>query len=142
MERISNVDLYLGIANLIAKRGRCLRLQVGAVITLDNRIISTGYNGPLKNESDCNKDSCDLKSSCTRAVHAEANAIYFAARMGISLKGATIYCTHSPCIDCCEAIVQAGIVEVIFTDEFRDPNPLDRLTLNGVKVYMGEKLWY
>lgn len=138
-DRITTPELYLEIAKLVARRGTCGRLQVGCVITQENRIVSTGYNGVLKNEHHCQEMLCDLTKSCNRAVHAEANAIYFAANMGISLKGATIYCTHSPCIDCVEAIVQSGIKRVVFEEMFREQEPLNRLIANHIIVCQGKE---
>lgn len=135
MERIERTELNLQIAELISKRGTCKRLQVGAVITQDYRIVATGYNGPLPSEYSCNERNCELNQSCTRAVHAEANAIFFAAKKGIALEGATLYCMYSPCTDCAEAIVQAGIKTVVFREFFRDSNPVNRLKNAGVAVY-------
>lgn len=135
MERISLDDQYAQIAHIISKRGTCNKLRVGCVITQNGRIVATGYNGGLKGEKECDwgvKDFHCIEASCIHAVHAEANAIYFAAKQGISLKGATMYCTHSPCTDCAEAIVQAGIIKVCYSELFRDPKPLERLNLNGV----------
>lgn len=134
MERIDRVELGLQMAELISKRGSCQRLQVGAVITLEGRIIATGYNGPLQSEYTCNANNCELNKSCERAVHAEANAIYFAARNGIALEGGILYCTYSPCTDCAEAIVQSGIKTVIFRKFFRDTLPINRLKSAGVSV--------
>ena len=121
-ERISRNDLNLDIALLISRRSTCNRGQVGAVITtMAGRIISTGYNGPMKHEQHCS-DVCDLTKSCTRAVHAEANAIYNAARIGISLLGTTLYCTHRPCRKCFEAIAAAGITQVFYLNDYDTDN--------------------
>lgn len=145
-ERLTREETNIAIAKIIARRGNCDRLQVGAVIVSgEGRIISSGYNGPLAGEAHCSDKLCIKDQSCTRAVHAEANAIYFAARMGISLKGSIIYCTHSPCIDCVEAIVQSGIKEVIFELQFRDTQPLKRLLHLGINVYQYpylNNLWF
>lgn len=157
--RITTDALYLQIATQISKRGTCGRLQVGCVIAVDKRIISTGYNGPLPNEPHCDllmdplANKLCKNESCIRAVHAEANAIYAAAKNGNALKGGTIYCTHSPCIDCAEAIVQAGIVRVYFKETFRDDTPVKRLRNSGVEVIqleidpitgaiLNENIWY
>lgn len=136
-ERITTHELYLTLADHISKRGTCQRAQVGCVITIQNRIVSTGYNGPLPGEHDCNDINCDLNQSCIRAVHAEANAIFFAAKRGIALEGGTLYCRYSPCTDCVEALVQAGIKEVHFQEFFRDTKPVTRMLKAGVKVYQG-----
>lgn len=135
MERISREQINLLIAQVVSKRGTCQRLQVGCVITTpDGRLISSGYNGPLKDEDHCTESFCDTDKPCIRAVHAEANAIYSAAKQGIMLRNAVLYLTHSPCNDCVEAIVQAGISKIYFITLFRDDIPLYRLMRNGVQV--------
>ena len=133
MKRIERDELYLEMAHLMSKRSTCGRLQVGCIITYNNRIISSGYNGPLPHESQC-QGVCNVSLACERAVHAEANAIYAAARAGVSLQGATIYCTHSPCMKCAEAIVQAGIAYVKYVHDYRDQRCLDRLKSAGIEV--------
>lgn len=133
-DRLTRTELNLGIARLISLRGTCERLRVGCVIVKDDRIISTGYNGPLPREEHCSPCACDKSVSCIRAVHAEANAIYHASRIGISLENATMYCTHSPCTDCVEAIIQAGIKAVYFIEKFREDGPIERLITNGCKA--------
>lgn len=138
MERISRTELFMNIAYMISKRGTCGRLQVGCIIVKENRIISTGYNGPVKDAAHCNEFSCNVNESCTRAVHAEANAIYWAAKEGTKLKRCTIYCTHSPCEKCAEAIIQSGIKTVIYNKDFRDKLPLVVLKKAGVEVIKQE----
>lgn len=130
MERISRNQLYISIADLISKRGTCGRLQVGAVITRNHRIVATGYNGPVKDGAHC-KGYCNIETSCTRAIHAEANAIYFAAAEGVSLKGCDIYCTHSPCIKCAEAIISSGIRNLYYLHNFRDRSGIDFIKNNS-----------
>jgi dCMP deaminase len=133
-ERITRDELYLRIAHLIALRGTCQRLQVGCVITSkENRIISTGYNGPLPSDEHCLK--CDLTKSCTDAVHAEQNAIAYAAKAGISLEGSTLYLTHNPCITCAKLIIQSGIKVVKYSNLFRDVSGIEILIQNGVGSY-------
>lgn len=145
MNLTSRINLYLNIARLFARHSRCKRLQVGCVITKEHRIVSSGYNGPLPNEQDCSLiedveligatpvEYCSRQKSCLRAVHAEANAIYAAAKLGISLQGSILYCTHSPCNDCVEAIIQSGIKEVYYIEEFRESS-MGRLYTHAVKV--------
>ena len=81
--RPSRDQLYISIARLIATRGTCMRAKVGCVICRDNRIISTGYNGPPKGTPHCSPKICNINVHCERAIHAEANAISFAAKEGI-----------------------------------------------------------
>lgn len=128
-ERISRVDLYLGMASLISKRSTCFKKQVGCVIIKENRIISSGYNGVLSKEDP--KNGLD-EDGMTHTVHAEANAIAFAAKHGIALNQSIIYCTLSPCEKCSELIIQSGITEVIYQEEYRDRAGLDMLERHGV----------
>jgi dCMP deaminase len=129
--------MYLDVARVISQRGTCKRLQVGCVIARDNRIIATGYNGPPSGEPHCSEETCDLSKSCMRAIHAEENAICFAAREGISLSDTTLYCMYSPCIRCARMIVQSGIETVVFTDFFdRDyPEVKELFDLNDITLY-------
>lgn len=117
-ERISRESLFMGMSILMSRRSTCKRGQVGAVITQDNRVVSTGYNGPLKGLAHCSEKECDLKKSCIRAVHAEANAIYAAAKNGIKLDEATLYTTHRPCEKCFQAIAASGIKSVYFCYDY------------------------
>lgn len=133
MARISRSHLYMRMAELMALRGSCKRAQVGCVITLDNRIISTGYNGPPTNEPPCSEHTCDLSKSCTRAIHAEANAIAHAAKFGLPLNGAVLYCSYSPCPTCSRLIAQAGIKEVYYLTPYKDPAGIEILKNNLIK---------
>lgn len=133
MERISKHQMFMDIAKVLAMRGNCGRGQVGALLTQENRIISTGYNGPLRGSEDCSAEHCDLNNHCKRSIHAEVNAIYFAAKQGISTDNSTLYCTHSPCVNCAKAIVQAGIYRVIYLYQY-DEEGIKLLMLNGVKI--------
>ena len=120
LNRPSREATYLAIADLIAKRGTCGRAQVGAVIVKGKRIISTGYNGPLPNENHCSPQICDTSKTCSRAIHAELNAILVAAKEGIALEGSTLYCTYAPCEACAKAIVMAGIKKVFYRNQYKD----------------------
>lgn len=135
MERISRDELGMSIAELVSQRASCLRGRVGAVITHNHRIVSTGYNGPTHGAVPCTKISCDLNQPCTRAVHAELNAILAAARTGIALEGSTLYCTTSPCLNCAAAIIQAGIRKVYYGKVYRSPDGLALLTSSGIECH-------
>lgn len=130
--RISRQDYLIEAAKLASKRSTCQRLQVGAILERDGRIIASGYNGAPSGMPHCDPLVCRLDRPCTRTVHAEANCIYFAARYGISTEGATLWSTDSPCKTCAEAIINAGIVEVIYEDQYRDGSPLLILQAAGV----------
>lgn len=130
-ERISRDTLYIATASLMSLRGTCKRMKVGCVITSkDNRIIATGYNGSL----DKHCTLCDLSKPCTEAIHAEANAIAYAAKKGIPLDGSIIYCTHSPCLKCAELIIQSGIKKVVYSKPYRDQTPKILLESNMVEL--------
>lgn len=131
--RPSRDQLYIAIARLIATRGTCMRGKVGCVICRDSRIISTGYNGPPKGTLHCSPKICDIKVHCERAIHAEANAISFAAKEGISTNGATLYCTHSPCSNCAKLIIQAGILRVVY-ETLYDDKGLNLLNEAGIEI--------
>ena len=109
------------LAWLVAERSTCLRHHVGAVITKDRRILTTGYNGAAAGVKDCVELGClrnELKipsgqrHEICRAIHAEQNAIIQGGFQGVNIKGATLYCTHSPCVLCAKMIVNAGIKKV------------------------------
>lgn len=139
MKRITRNELFMEVAKLFAKRSRCSRLQVGCVIVKDNRIISSGCNGPLGTDKTVDYDiagfcECDRTSPCANSIHAEHNAILFAAKKGISLEGAIVYVTHSPCRKCSEALIQAGVNLVVYGELFRDSEPLNYLEHNGVRT--------
>ena len=121
----------MNVAILTAKNSYCKRSQVGAVLAKDNRIISTGWNGtPSKYDNECEENDVTNKS----VIHSEANAILWSAREGRSTKGAILYVTLSPCYECTKMIIQAGIEEVVYLEEYRDAAPIRMLKKNNVKV--------
>lgn len=156
MLRPSIEDILLEIAFTASKRGTCSRAQNGAVIA-DSKgvVLSTGYNGSLSgmlhcdHECDClaqigtgeiHENECPAhpNNGCQTAVHAEANAVYFAARNGVSVNGATIYCTMEPCVKCAEAIVQSGIQKVVYRQDYRDHSGIKLLNEAYVVVVKNE----
>lgn len=119
-------------AALVAERGTCNRAKVGVVIARDGRILSTGYNGAPSGMPHCHHS---LNSDpCTTAVHAEANAIAFAARHGVALEGAELHTTLTPCQPCAQLIINAGIVRVISFQPYRDQSGLKLLRAAGLKL--------
>ena len=127
-------DYFLGIARVVASRSNCVKRKVAAVVTLDKRIISTGYNGTPRGTTNCNEGGCprcnDLAPGGTRldeclCSHAEENAITQAAYHGVSLKGGTIYTTFSPCLQCTKMIINAGLKEVVYQTDY----PLGKVSL-------------
>lgn len=114
---------FVDIAHVVAKRSNCCRRQVAAVIVIERRIISTGYNGTPRGIANCFEGGCPRCASDAESgsnlgdcicAHAEENAIVQAAYHGISVRGGTLYCTTSPCLMCSKMIINAGLVEVIY----------------------------
>jgi len=110
------------IARTVATRATCPRASVGCVLTRDRRILTTGYNGAPRGVAHCTEVGCSIVNDhCQRATHAEANAIVQAALHGVSLEGATAYCTHHPCVNCCKLFISAGIRQIVYTTPYPDP---------------------
>lgn len=124
--------------------------QVGAVIVKNKRILTTGYNGAPEGVVSCKEKGECLRvklgiASGTRhelcyAVHAEQNAIIQAARLGIVLEGATLYCTHQPCVICAKMIINAGIKRIVYKDGYPDNFSMQLLQEAGVQVDVCDKL--
>jgi len=135
----------------LANRSHCVKAQVGAVLTKDTRIISLGYNGPPSGTHNCDEEwpetGCprDSKGSCSLALHAEQNAILYAARNNVSMEGATLYVTLSPCIACARVIYSTGIKKVFYKDSYAafkglaSDEGVDFLRRFGVEVVKFEK---
>lgn len=119
--RASWDEYFMAIARVVATRSTCDRKHVGAVVVLDRMILTTGYNGSVRGAAHCDDAGHDMENDhCVRTVHAEANAIVQAARLGAALGGATIYVTASPCLSCFKLIANAGIKRVVFGEVYRD----------------------
>lgn len=114
--RMIREEYLIASVKLVAQRGTCLRAKVGAIIERDGRIISTGYNGSTSGEPHCLDVGCLMEDGhCIRTVHAEANAIAFAARHGISVEGATLWTfgwKDGCCKTCKKLALSAGIKEI------------------------------
>jgi len=136
-ERISREKLFMEITKLVSQRGTCSRKQVGAVATIEGRIIATGYNGVPSGQPHCCETEPEIGSNqgCVKCVHAESNLVSWSAREGIKLKGATLYCTLSPCTDCSKLLINSGIIEVIYLEKYRDTSGVDLLNKAGIKTY-------
>jgi dCMP deaminase len=128
---------FLKIALVISEASYSQRKKVGAVIVSEGRIISTGYNGmPSGFPNDCEYFPEGSMVTKPEVIHAEANAILFAARFGIKTEGCKMYMTMSPCIECAKMIIQAGIKEIEFIEEYRDTSSFDLLKRAGVKIVL------
>ncbi len=115
---------FINIATEIASASKCVSRQVGAVIVKDGRILSTGYNGTPAGYTNCCEHWSDEHThehhdwSKTYEIHAEMNAIIWAARKGISIEGATIYVTLEPCSECSKNLIASGIKRIVFLKEY------------------------
>lgn len=108
----------------------CENRAIGAVIVLDKRILTTGYNGApagiksCKERGECIRRKQGIASGTRHelcyGIHAEQNAIIQAAKMGVSIDGATLYCTHQPCAICTKMIINAGISRVVYLHPYPD----------------------
>jgi len=129
MERPDNDTYFMDMARLISTRSTCVRRQVGAVIVKDKRVLTTGYNGSPKGTMHCEELGCmrvqqnipsgTMHELC-RGVHAEQNAVIQAAYFGISIDGGTVYTTTYPCSMCSKILINAGIKEVVYDDNYSD----------------------
>jgi len=139
--RISRDDMLMRIALIVAERSTCNRLHVGAVIAMYGRIVSTGYGGAPSGLPHCSPETCNVNEPCTRTIHAEANAVAWAARNGVAVLNGTLYTTHSPCIDCAKLLINAGIKRVVYDQEYRKTEPLLLLKSVGITVeqWRGQK---
>ncbi len=126
MAKPSFDEIYMELAENLAMRSHCVKAKVGAVLTKDTRIISLGYNGPPAGTHNCDEVwpdvGCprDSKGSCSLALHAEQNAILYAAKSNISIEGSTLYVTLSPCISCARVIFTIGIKKVYYLNSYAD----------------------
>lgn len=130
MARAEWDNYFMSVAELIKTRSTCIRRQVGAVIVRDNRIVTTGYNGAPSGLTHCTDIGTCIREKrhvpsgerheLCRALHAEQNAIIQAAKLGISVDGATIYVTVQPCAICAKMLINAGIKRIVFKGEYPD----------------------
>jgi dCMP deaminase len=123
---------FMELAYVVGNWSSCFKenRQVGAVIVKDKRILTTGYNGApsgiesCKDRSECLRVNMGIKSGTCQeicyAVHAEQNAVIQAAKLGISVEGATLYCTHQPCSICAKIIINSGIKRVVYDNGYPD----------------------
>jgi len=153
------IKAYMDVAERFAQLSSAKRLQVGSIVVKDDRIISIGYNGmPSGWDNNCEEpaslphwaNSIDDIPEANRHIyveyktkpevlHAEANAITKLARSPESGLGASIFITHSPCIDCAKLIFQSGIETVYYRDDYRTSSGIDFLKQSGVWVHKVEK---
>ena len=120
----------MSITEMVAMRSTCVRRKVGALLVKEKRILATGYNGAPAGLKHCDEVGCLRKDESIpsgtrhelcRGLHAEQNAIIQAAYHGISIQGATLYCTNKPCVICSKMVINAGIREIFFAAGYDDP---------------------
>lgn len=157
--RPSRDDVLMKQAEIVAERSTCTRYRVGVVIAHDFRVVSQGYNGAPANMPHCDHTctcshefveatdlsppfsqsldhdlKCPHRLPCTISVHAEANAIAFAAKHGVATAGAHLYTTLGPCVPCAQLIINAGIMRVAYLTTYRDQAGIELLRVAGVGV--------
>lgn len=143
---------FMELTETVAEWSSCFQdnRHVGAVIVLGKRVMTTGYNGAPAGIVSCvEKGECLRRklniASGTRhelcyAVHAEQNAIIQAARLGVKIEGATLYCTHQPCVICAKMIINAGIVRVVYKEGYPDEFSMQLFREANVRVQKYEEL--
>ncbi|HXG25093.1 MAG TPA: cytidine/deoxycytidylate deaminase family protein [Chthonomonadales bacterium] len=149
LNRPSWDEYFMQIARDVSTRATCPRRHVGAVVVLDRRILTTGYNGAPHGLPHCTEIGCKMQDGhCIRTLHAEQNAIVQGALNGVSLRGATLYATCQPCNMCAKMIINAGIVRVVFDGEYPDEFAMELFEQAGTELIrlrpdmagVGEKL--
>jgi len=148
MKRPSWDEYFMKIAMLVAERSTCKRHHVGAVIVKDKQILTTGYNGAAAGVADCLELGClrdennipsGERHEICRAIHAEQNSIIQGALHGIDISGATIYCTHPPCILCAKMLANSKIRRYVTYGEYRDEDAKKLLQEVGIAFVKVEK---
>jgi dCMP deaminase len=141
MDRPDRDTFFFNILQEVRKRSTCLRAQDAALIVRGLQIISTGYSGAPSGLPHCDEVGCireklgipsGQRQELCRGAHAESNAIAYAARYGISVEGATLYCTRYPCAYCSKVIVNSGIARVVYLEDY--PDSLSEEMLSGIEV--------
>lgn len=155
------IDFYMQIAEHTSRLSVATRLKVGSVIVKDNNILGYGYNGtPSGWDNNCETKVYDLSRDFNgnyfpdleneypftdsigryklvtkpEVLHSEMNAIMKVSKSNMSTEGATIFCTHAPCIHCAKAIYQSGINQLFYRDTYRDTSGLDFLNKSGIQI--------
>ena len=136
-------EYFMQMAELVRSRSSCLRRGVGAVIAKDNRVIASGYNGAPKGIAHCEETGClrqqmnvpsGQRHELCRGLHAEQNAIIQAACLGVSIEGATLYCTTQPCVICTKMLINAGIKRVVISESYPDELAEKMIKEAGIQV--------
>lgn len=156
-------EMLMQMAEVVARRSTCSRAHVGVVIARQGRPLVTGYNGAPSGMPHCKHDCncqpaevmradaeepvnvrhegmCASRQPCFIAVHAEANAIAYAARWGITLEGAELFTTLVPCLPCAQVTINAGIERVVYSANYRDNRGVELLQNAGIDLEMMQRV--
>lgn len=147
-------ERFMSMAEFVSTWSSCARAgrNVGAVITKNKRILTTGYNGApsgifnCRDKGYCMRDKMGIPSGTQHekcyAVHAEQNAIIQAAKLGVSVDGATLYCTHQPCAICTKMIINSGIARIVFKYPYPDEFAMHLIEDSGIELeqYVDNKI--
>ncbi len=142
-KRISPDEYFLKIALVVAERSTCRRHHMGAIAVRDKHILATGYNGAASGLKDCLELGClrdqqkidsGTHQEICRAIHAEQNIIIQSSLHGVSIEGAIVYCTHTPCIICAKMLVNAKIKRYVTFAEYSDDAFIELFKEAGIKV--------
>ncbi|HMM20873.1 MAG TPA: cytidine/deoxycytidylate deaminase family protein [Selenomonadales bacterium] len=134
-------EYFMDITQVVASRSTCLRRQVGAVIVKGKRLLTSGYNGAPQGLAHCGEVGClraalgipsGERHELCRGTHAEQNAIVQAALYGVAIEGATLYCTHQPCVACTKLIINAGIRRIVYLNAYPDDLALELIAGAGI----------
>ena len=141
-------EYFMQIADVVSSRTTCLRRKVGAVIVRDRQILATGYNGAPKGvrhcwETGCLREKLNIPSGkqheLCRGTHAEQNAIAQSACNGVSVKGATLYCTTQPCVVCAKILINAGISRIVYSNPYDDELSKEIMKESGIEITVFNK---
>jgi dCMP deaminase len=151
MKKVVRPDIdeyFLKIASVVAERSTCRRHHVGAVAVKNKHILATGYNGAAAGLKDCLELGClrdemkipsGTRHEICRGIHAEQNAIIQASLHGVSLDGATLYVTHTPCILCAKMLVNARIERFVTFGRYADDSFLELFREAGIQFEARER---
>ena len=141
---------FMELTELVGTWASCYRRKVGAIIVKDKRVLTTGYNGATAGISSCvERGEClrekmnipsGTRAETCYAAHAEQNAIIQAARYGANIDGATLYCTHQPCVICAKMIINAGIKRVVYKEGYPDEFSIRLFEEAGTKIIKYEEI--
>lgn len=148
MPRPSWDQYFMDITGTVAQRATCLRRSVGAILVKEKKILATGYNGapaglPHCEDVGCLREKLQIpegeRHELCRGTHGEQNAIIQAATFGVSIKGATLYSTHFPCVLCTKLLINAGVERVVYLEGYPDDLSRQLITAAGIEICQMEK---